>query len=214
MPGPETCQSSAVPGFRSSSRASASGILTVLSADRCHGGKMPSGEGSSRHKSVASNWHGARGGKWGSMARPLSRSAGFPTGCIAGFLVGRAWGISTRILRLGNAGSGDPAWGRAGNIVGRVPSCGGVSPFPSGCEAANSSARDLSEVQRLGKSAPPANSCLGVKVEWAMRSRSKNDQRCSGRSGERTGGWGQPGVQKTIPRQGVIRICFRRARPY
>ena len=35
----------------------------------------------------------------------------------------------------------------------------------------------------------------------AMRFRSKNDQRCSGRSGERMGGWGQPGVQEAIPRQ-------------
>ena len=36
----------------------------------------------------------------------------------------------------------------------------------------------------------------------AMRSGSKNDQRCSGRLGERTGGWAQPDVQETIPRQG------------
>src|ERR1039457_6963161 len=35
-----------------------------------------------------------------------------------------------------------------------------------------------------------------------MRSRSKNDQRCSGLSGERTGGWAQPDVQEAIPRQG------------
>src|ERR1039457_4158392 len=35
-----------------------------------------------------------------------------------------------------------------------------------------------------------------------MRFRSKNDQRGTGRSGERMGGWGQPGVQEAIPRQG------------